>query len=269
MRIPSTGSELVHRSILAVFAHPDDETFLAGGTLAKYAAAGHEVSIVCATFGELGRRGDFESLSRMEFAHMRRMEMEAACDALGVRRVEFLGCADQQLASECWNAATKEIVGFIRSLRPQVIVTFGPDGVSGHPDHIAISQIVTSAFWGAATPKAASERASFQASALYYVLRSGAVPACCHSHFEVKPPQLTTRIEIDEFGARKLAAIQHYGSQKHLHPKSSVELERVLHAEEHFHRAYPRFAEEELESCFYRMNGAMAPLRQVRSDEVG
>jgi LmbE family N-acetylglucosaminyl deacetylase len=135
--------------LLAVFAHPDDETYLAGGTLARYAASGCEVSVLCATFGEAGRRGEYASLSRRDFAVVRRRELEAACAALGVRPPLFLGCADQGLGRDCWDRATDEIVRTIRRLRPDVVLTFGPDGVSGHADHVALSQIVTAAFWGA------------------------------------------------------------------------------------------------------------------------
>ena len=100
--------------ILAVFAHPDDETFLAGGTLAKYAAQGHDVFVASATRGEAGKRGEYGSLTVEEFAQVRQREMEAACRVLRLNEPIFLNCADKQLASNCWDSATTEVVRHIR-----------------------------------------------------------------------------------------------------------------------------------------------------------
>ena len=244
------------RRILAVFAHPDDETFLAGGTLAKYAAEGYEVFLVCATYGESGRRGEYEGLTAEGFARLRRSEMEAACRALGVNPPIFLGCADRQLARDCWNFATHEILRHIRTLKPDVVITFGPDGVSGHPDHVALSQIVTSAVWGAGGRTAAVNDAPFQPAALYYVLRSESVPKCCKPSVPMEAPPVTTVIDVDGFGERKLAAIRCYRSQEHLQPQDAELVEAVLRGHEQFHRAFPAWRGEGIEDRLFVASGS-------------
>jgi LmbE family N-acetylglucosaminyl deacetylase len=101
----------------AVFAHPDDGTFLAGGTLAKYAAAGWEVFLLCATHGEAGRRGEYAHLTKEQFARLRQQELEAAARALGIRRPLSLDCAD---------SSSRRIVG----LQPRKR-SFARSGASG------------------------------------------------------------------------------------------------------------------------------------------
>ena len=237
--------------ILAVFAHPDDETFLAGGTLAKSAAEGHAVFVVSATRGEAGRRGEYEGLSVEEFARVRQHEMEAACRALRLNEPIFLDCADQQLARRCWDSATTEVVRIIRKLQPNVVITFGPDGVSGHSDHIAISHIVTSAVWGAGNRTLLSGEEPFRPSCMYYVLRSGSVPECCKPSAPVEAPPVTTVIDINGFGERKLEAIRCYGSQRQLQPEDPKLVNAVLHGCEHFHRVLPACAGKEIEDHLF------------------
>jgi LmbE family N-acetylglucosaminyl deacetylase len=237
--IKKSGGQRMPSLILAVFAHPDDETFLAGGTLAKYAAQDCDVFVVCATHGEGGRRGEYEGISTREFARLRWREMEAACRVLGVNEPILLGCADQQLARDCWNSATAEVVRYIRKLKPDVVITFGPDGVSGHPDHVALSQIVTSAVWGAGNRTLISGGEPFRPAALYYVLRSESLPKCSKSSAPGEVPAVTTVVDINGFGERKLEAIRCYRSQKHLQPEDRELVSAVLHGREYFHRVLP------------------------------
>jgi len=238
--------------ILAIFAHPDDETFLAGGTLAKCAARGWEVFLLCATHGEAGKRGEYTQLTPEEFARVRQQELEAAASALGIQRPLFLDCADQQLARDCWASATQEIIRAIRRIRPEVVITFGPDGISGHPDHVALSQIVTTAFWTAdlssVLPVESSDLPPFSPSRLYYVLRSASVPRCCEVKASLEAPPLTTVIDIREYGPRKLAAIRCHRSQKHLQSEDPKVMEAVLEAPEHFHCAFPAWNHTGLET---------------------
>jgi LmbE family N-acetylglucosaminyl deacetylase len=247
-------SDKSHR-ILAVFAHPDDETFLAGGTLAKYAARGWGVFLLCATHGEAGRRGEYDHLAREQFARLRQQELEAAAHALGIRRPLFLDCADRQLARDCWASATQEIIRAIRRIRPEVVVTFGPDGISGHPDHVALSQIVTTAFWTAdltsVLPVESIDLPPFAPSRLYYVLRSVAVPQCCEVKASLEAPPLTTVIDVRKYSARKLEAMRCYQSQKHLQPEDPSVVESILKALENFHRAVPAWQGPAVERDLY------------------
>jgi len=139
--------------LMAVLAHPDDESLGVGGTLAKYASEGVETFLVTATRGESGRyRGhrDEGHPGPLALGKIRESELRAAASVLGVREVSLLEYRDQELdrANPC--EAVARIVSHVRRVRPDVVVTFGPDGAYGHPDHIAISQFTTAALVAAA-----------------------------------------------------------------------------------------------------------------------
>jgi LmbE family N-acetylglucosaminyl deacetylase len=134
------------RRLLCVFAHPDDETLGAGSTLAKYAAAGVETYLVTATRGERGWQGDPpDDPGPTVLGELRTAELLAAARMLGIRQVEFLNYLDGDLDQADPAEAIGRIVTHIRRIQPQVVVTFGPDGSYGHPDHIAISQFTSAA----------------------------------------------------------------------------------------------------------------------------
>lgn len=143
------------RRLMAVLAHPDDESLGFGGTLAKYAAEGVDVSLVTATRGDAGRfrgrpRGDAAHPGPVALGDIREAELRAAANALGVHDVSVLGYPDQHLDGVDPREIVGRIAAHIRRLRPDVLVTFGPDGAYGHPDHIAISQFATAALVAAA-----------------------------------------------------------------------------------------------------------------------
>lgn len=139
-----------HR-LLCILAHPDDESLGTGGTLAKYAAEGAETYLVCATRGERGWKGAKDDYPGPDaLGELREGELRAAADVLGIRRVCFLDYRDAELDQADAKEATGRIAELIRELQPEVVVTFGPDGGYGHPDHIAISQFATGATVAAA-----------------------------------------------------------------------------------------------------------------------
>ena len=139
-------------SLLAVFAHPDDESFGTGGVLARYAAEGVETSLVCATRGEAGEVADPSLIQGKSLSRVREAELRCACQILGIRNLRFLDYVDGQLARVDSHEAVGKLVRIIREMRPQVMLTFGPDGIYGHPDHIAVSSWATAAFASAADP---------------------------------------------------------------------------------------------------------------------
>jgi LmbE family N-acetylglucosaminyl deacetylase len=137
--------------LLAVLAHPDDESLGLGGVLARYAAEGAETYVVTATRGERGRHGDgTEKPGEEELGRIREAELRAAADVLGVREVHFLDYLDGEVDRADPRQAIGRIAGHIKRLRPHVVVTFAQDGAYGHPDHIAISQFTTAAVVAAA-----------------------------------------------------------------------------------------------------------------------
>jgi LmbE family N-acetylglucosaminyl deacetylase len=137
--------------LLAVLAHPDDESLGLGGVLARYAAEGAETYVVTATRGERGRHGGgTEKPGEEELGRIREAELRAAADVLGVREVHFLDYLDGEVDRADPRQAIGRIAGHIKRLRPHVVVTFAQDGAYGHPDHIAISQFTTAAVVAAA-----------------------------------------------------------------------------------------------------------------------
>jgi LmbE family N-acetylglucosaminyl deacetylase len=132
--------------LMAILAHPDDESLGFGGTLAKYAAEGIETYLVTATRGEGGRFGSLgRSGDPLELGRVREAELRAAASVLGIREVSILGYTDGGVDRVASDLATRAIALQIRRIRPHVIVTFPPDGGYGHPDHIAVSQFAAAA----------------------------------------------------------------------------------------------------------------------------
>lgn len=142
-----------HLKLMCVLAHPDDESLGVGGTLAKYASEGIETHLITATRGERGRFGDAQESPGLEVVgKTREKELLAAASELGIHEVNFLDYVDGALDTADPIEAVGRIVGHLRRVKPQVVITFGPEGAYGHPDHIAICQFTTAAVACAADP---------------------------------------------------------------------------------------------------------------------
>ena len=147
--------------LLAVLAHPDDETFGMGGTLAYYAEQGVEVHLVCATRGEVGEVEPGMLEGYQSIGELRENELRCAARHLGLAGVHFLDFRDsgmagspenhhpQALAAADLDAVAEKVVYYMRTLKPQVVVTFDPIGGYMHPDHIAIQRATVRAFHAA------------------------------------------------------------------------------------------------------------------------
>jgi len=131
---------------LCVFAHPDDETYGPGGTIARYAMEGVEVTLLMFTCGEAGTIGVSKELSRERLCQLRVDELAAACDALGIAEHRMLGTPDRGVADIDPVWAVEQIVRDIQKYHPQVLLTFHHKGVSGHSDHIAVARYLEEAF---------------------------------------------------------------------------------------------------------------------------
>lgn len=129
--------------MMAVFAHPDDEAFGTGGTLSKYAAEGCDVHLVTATRGEAGQIAEPDLATGADLPFVREQELRCACETYGIHPPHFLDYPDGLLPLIHQGQAVGKIVRLIRQLRPQVLVTFGPDGIYGHYDHIAVHRWTT------------------------------------------------------------------------------------------------------------------------------
>jgi LmbE family N-acetylglucosaminyl deacetylase len=146
---------MIHQpfKLMCVLAHPDDESLATGGILAKYAAAGVQTYLVMATRGEAGWTGPAaEYPGPQALGRLREAELRAAAQVLGLREVVFLDYLDGELDRADHAQAIAKIVTHLRRVRPDVVVTFDPNGMYGHPDHIAVSQWTTAAVMAAADP---------------------------------------------------------------------------------------------------------------------
>ncbi len=156
--------------LMCVLAHPDDESLGTGGILARYASEGVETSLITATRGQRGWKGSKEDYpGEAALGDLRTRELEAAAEVLGVRQVFVLEHMDGELDRADSAEAVRSIAEIVQRVRPQVVVTFGPDGVYGHPDHIAISQLATAAVVRAASDTAALDQPPHLVSKLYYM----------------------------------------------------------------------------------------------------
>lgn len=156
--------------LLCVLAHPDDESLGAGGTLAKYAAEGVETSLLMATRGERGWPGAKDEYpGPAALGEIREAELRAAASILGISGLHFLPYQDGALDQVDPDQAQSLISHHIRRIRPQVVITFGPEGVYGHPDHIAISQLTVGALVRAAGPQADDDLPPHGVSKLYFM----------------------------------------------------------------------------------------------------
>ncbi|MBO8172310.1 MAG: PIG-L family deacetylase [Bacillaceae bacterium] len=201
--------------ILAVFAHPDDETYACGGTLAKYARQGAEITLICATRGEAGRRmGHPPFTTRKELPRVREQELRNACNILGIGDLLFLDLPDKGVERYEPEPLTRRLVQAIRLIRPQIMITFGgAGGFAYHADHRAIHRCATAAFRAAGDPEAYSEAEvgkPHRVHRLYY-------PVLAHEIYN--PSRLgigsdrITRVDISETWDIKIQALQAHLTQ--------------------------------------------------------
>lgn len=144
---PQTGT------LLGVWAHPDDEAFLSAGLMAAATRAGNRVVVATATRGELGTP-DPARMPPERLAALREEELARSLAVVGVSEHRWLGHRDGSLASVRRSAGIDQVSRLIDEVRPDTIVTFGPDGMTGHSDHRTVSSWVTKAWQEAGRPSA-------------------------------------------------------------------------------------------------------------------
>ncbi len=126
--------------VMGIFAHPDDETYRCGGTLALLARRGVRVQVLTATRGQAGSCGDPPLCTPEELPEVRERELRCACAALGLEPPLLLDYLDGRLAEVEEGELVSALADQITRFRPWVVVSFGPDGMSGHPDHVVIGR---------------------------------------------------------------------------------------------------------------------------------
>ena len=259
-------------SLLAVFAHPDDESIMMGGTLAFYARRGVEVHVLCATRGEWGSISDSSLASRENLGAVREIELQNACEILGANLLGFLDCPDGNVNETNWRETEEKIVKAIRRTRPQVVVTFGPDGFYWHPDHIAIGSITTQAFASAGKNDCFRSQFEegimpFQPEKLYYavypdfLMRQLATSVsekneAAHlwgfsaESFGVPAREITTMLNIEETLSEKMQAIRSHQTQfapDNVFSLLDDEAAKLFLSREYFRLAHPANFSKDLE----------------------
>lgn len=170
-----------NKKILAILAHPDDESFGMGGTLALYAHRGVEIHLVCATRGEAGEVEPQFLEGYQSIAERREAELRCAAKHLGLKKVHMLDYRDSGMPGSTHNEhpkalinapieqVTEEITAYIRKVKPQVVLTFDPVGGYRHPDHVYIHNAAVAAFHAAGDPSYSPNGSQpFQPEKLYY-----------------------------------------------------------------------------------------------------
>ena len=169
-------------TMMTVHAHPDDESIGTGGVLARYADEGVRTVLVTCTGGEVGEIGDPTLATPDSLAETRERELRAACEILGVDRLELLGYRDSGMAGMADNnhpdpfaradldVAIGRLVLLVRRHRPHVLVTYDENGFYGHPDHVNANRVAVGAFARAGDPAAYPDQglAPWQPAKLYY-----------------------------------------------------------------------------------------------------
>lgn len=220
-----TRDGMIDKRLMAIFAHPDDEGQIAG-LMAMYGSRGAEVSLVSATRGELGSISDPSLLQGRTMGELREEELRCVCNVLGVKNLEFLDYQEGLFHMANPEEVIDKISEIIRKLAPQIVVTFGPEGVYEHRDHVAISRWVTSAFhavrqenlshgsqfplrlYDTAYPRSLFERLRTQG--IEFKIDIGGV---LHWIQGVPDEKITTVIDISDFRLQKIEAFRCHASQ--------------------------------------------------------
>ena len=224
--------------LLAVFAHPDDETFRCGGTLALLARRGVRVQLLTATRGEAGSRGDPPLCRPEDMAAVREAELRCACAALGIEPPRLLDYHDGALSNVDEEEGAGFVLAVVRELRPLALLTWPADGLSGHADHVAVSR------WASLAFERASVLGPDEPLALYHLAIPRSVAETLGlSHLHSLPDEeVTLTVDVSSVWEQKMAAIACHRTQAGASPimAAPAEKQRVFLGKEHFRRAAAR-----------------------------
>jgi LmbE family N-acetylglucosaminyl deacetylase len=236
--------------VLAVFAHPDDESILAGGVLAACAAAGHRVAVVSMTRGERGPTELPGLAGRSALGEAREAELLAASRALGVSSAECLEYPDGELADADEAQAVRTLALLLERERPEAVISFSDEGLYWHPDHLAVSRFVIAALdllggsalaalYGATWPEGHAGR-------LVSLMRArgltGDLWGIEPDAFGAPSDSITRSLDVRPFLPAKLAALRAYASQigpRHLLSTLPDDLAEEFLGREYFVRIRP------------------------------
>ena len=267
-------------SVLAVFAHPDDEGFGCGGTLAMLVARGARVTLVCATNGDVGEISDPALATPETLAQVRQEELRQAMAVTGVPEISFLGFRDSGMAGTPDNnhpqslfqanpdSVVGDLAGIMNQVRPALVLTHDPTGGYGHPDHTTVYDLVTRAFHAtmetASLASSTGSTPSWGPRLLYYVcfprsnfrrmwqqmLDAGITPPFASLEVDkIGSPDeaVTTVLDVSAYVDTKIASLNCHRTQ--IDPNGPfarlpADMMRELMSTEYFTLAIPQEAEE-------------------------
>ena len=217
--------------LLAVLAHPDDESRIIGGTLAQCAGEGVRVVVWIATRGEASTLlGDPPICTPEQLADVRAGEMAAAADALGLAEVHMRDYPDGGLEDIGQDRIVGDIIRVIREVRPQVVITFGPEGRTLHPDHIAVHRYATNACTLSGDPEAYPEQlaaglVAWGPAKLYYTTVAASVARAASWSFPATADEaITVTIDVSShLAAQQRATIEAHRTQYAEPPFSNLD----------------------------------------------
>jgi len=197
----------MNRSILLVFAHPDDESSGVSGTVKKYTVGGIPVDLITATRGEKGSRLDVPE--GLDTGTAREAELRAAAAIIGIRNIYLLGYMDGELYKADIDEVAGKIADLMRRVEPEIVITFGPDGISGHMDHITVGKAATKAFKNLSAEGKGPRK-------LYYVtIAASALPDANEYGVATRPDEeVTIATDISKYFDSKIKALSAHRSQQ-------------------------------------------------------
>ncbi len=228
--LPSSNLWAMQPSLLAVFAHPDDEAFSSGGILSHYAKLGVRVELLCATRGEAGKITD-PNLSISDLGKHRELELRKACSIMGISEPRFMDYHDsgrlERLQKDDPLATInidylemeQKIIEVIKETKPQVMLTFDPHGGYNHPDHLSVYRAASAAFFSSGYLADAPQRLFFTAFPLETMREwikqpSGPMtPGMTPEVFGVSADTIAVKFDGSAYTEQKLAALDAHGSQ--------------------------------------------------------
>lgn len=220
----------MRKTVVGIFAHPDDEAFGPGGTLAKL-AKDNDVYLLCATKGEAARSPSLRSGVSgrgKKLGEIRAKELRRSAKILGVKKVYFLGFIDGTLSNNLYHKLALKIKKYLEKLKPETIITFEPQGVSGHIDHIVVSFVTSFVFW-----KLPFIKNLWQFSRLYSKERFEKQDYFIYFPKGYKKEEIDKVVKTDDVWEIKLKAMMCHKSQLH-DIKRILSFQEKLPKEEYF-----------------------------------
>ncbi len=194
----------MRKTVFVILAHPDDESFGPGGTVALLSKT-HDVYLFCATKGEAGN--DHSRKKEVSLHEIRADELKEASSLLGVKEVVFLGHQDGHLSNSVYHTIVDQITKYVVKLQPYLIITYEPRGVSGHLDHVAMSMIASFIYTRNECIKE-----------LHYFCLDQKQRGTTQKYFIYFPPgysdnEISKRVDITSVLDKKIEAIKKHASQ--------------------------------------------------------